>query len=590
MEHSWANPILDHRLFNAFYLMSTPQTFLTILLLILTASTHAGQTGQSEAVKIYPSAIHAGSLLGSSVSISEDWLASGSPSGPNSFGSVEIFKWTQSGWELFQVIGSPTPGVGHAFGDDVVIDGDRLLVGAPGWGTSFPSSHPHFNSGRAHLFEWTGSTWQYAFSFRPTIPDVHYGSPKGSRFGDSVQMQGNRMAISAKEVFPAQQNGSGVVYMYQLVSGTWQPDGVLRPDLMNPDPVFGFWGSFGSSISLDNDRIAVGSSTLEGFVSVWKRTPTNWELEDHIYSPIASSTACDSRFGYSVSLDGHRLAIGLSSWCDFWIPHWPSLVTIEEFNGTNWQRTQIIQDANLLPGGERANMGEGTALDGDLLLIGSPGFRTANWTDPRLWLYQHTPGQGFQPLKIFKHNTLPINNGNGVLGRRIAFEPERGWIISGDARYQYPANTIHGFATGAVLHFDMELGQDLACTGSLNTTGKASRLAVTGSLAVHQDRLTLHASNLPPGEFSLFLYGQPGPPLPIQSGGALCLTGGVHRMLPPGRVGTWGQRVLDIDFSVPREAANLLPGTTWAFQVWHRDNFFGTSYTGTTNAVEATMQ
>lgn len=265
--------------------------------------------------------------------------------------------------------------------------------------------------------------------------------------------------------------------------------------------------------------------------------------------------------------------------------------TIEEFSNGQWNRVQIINDAALEPGGEKAHMGAGLAMEGTLLCIGVPSMRTGTGLDGEIRLYEYVSGQYFQPRKIFKHANPSRNPFNTQLGRAIELDTERGMILAGDSIFQYDSLTAPiGWAQGAVLHFDMELGQSLTCQGTLNSTGRTSHLAVTGSLSVAADQLTLHASQIPTGEFALFLYGQPGPVVPIASGGLLCLTGGVSRMMPPGPAGQLGQRVLDIDYTVPREAANLMPGTTWAFQVWHRDHVNGQSVTGTSNAVQVMMQ
>ncbi|HPF15427.1 MAG TPA: hypothetical protein PLJ12_14280, partial [Planctomycetota bacterium] len=66
-------------------------------------------------------------------------------------------------------------------------------------------------------------------------------------------------------------------------------------------------------------------------------------------------------------------------------------------------------------------------------------------------------------------------------------------------------------------------------------------------------------------------------------------SGPVNRLQPAGIVGSTGERLLDIDFTIPREAANLIAGTTWAFQAWHRDYAFQ-SFTSTTNAVSVVLE
>ncbi len=564
---------------------------LAFLATLLFSGSSLGQTVQNEAVEIRPTP-EVETRFGISVAVSDDWMAVGDFIGDSHQGSVDMYKWTTAGWDWFQQITSPEPGLGYRFGNRLDLDGSRLIVGSPGWGWYQGGfGTPYFMSGKAFLFEWDGVAWNLALTLRPTVTDINTNTVEGSQYGSSVQIEGDRMAISASQTNPIQGNGSGVVYMYQRLLGNWQLEQVLFPNIGNPAPGIGYWAAFGYSLSLDGDRIAISApGAFDGMASVWKKTSAGWQVEAYFASPLGASSSCTQWFGASVSLSGNRLAIGMPSVCAIANPFWPSAVTIEEFAGGQWQRTQIIQDGNLQPGGEKALMGAALELIGDLLCIGMPGMRMGTERAAEIRLYEYVQGSGFQAQKSFRHRNAPLFD-NVALGYQIAFDPERGRIIGGDPWYQYTSPTSPlGWAGGDVLHFDMELGEDLVCQGTQNSSGRASHLAVTGSLNVAEDRLTLHGSGLPPGEFALFLYGQPGPTFPILTGGQLCLTGGVSRMMPPGPVGHWGQRVQEIDFTVPREAANLMPGTTWAFQVWHRDFIGGASVTGTTNAVRVTMQ
>ncbi len=383
---------------------------------------------------------------------------------------------------------------------------------------------------------------------------------------------------------------SGLAYIYKRVAGQWTIDQIIEP----PPIDWGFkWSSFGTRLDLDGDRLVVsGFGNTEGMVFLFELSANGWQLEAHFDSPIPGAGFVSRAFGYSVSLDGHRLAVGTPSFnCSNAVC--PSVVAIFEKQGQDWVRTQVLDEINSEPGNEHGRFGTDLKLEGDYLLASLPGQNHIGTPRGEARLYKYQAGQGFQLQTVYRHRDYPAS-ANSLLGMEVDADFERGILVAGDPNYHYlePASANgNGYAFGAVLMFDMPLGQQLTCPGSPNTFGDAGHLSVMGSLAVSDSSLTLHASQLPPGKLALFLYGQSGMPYNIQSGGQLCITGGIYRMLPAGLIGEWGERILDVDFTLPREAQNLMPGTTWAFQVWHRDLVPGLpSFTGTTNAVEVLLQ
>ena len=110
----------------------------------------------------------------------------------------------------------------------------------------------------------------------------------------------------------------GAVYIFKRTGTTW----ALEQEIS--DQSSGFTSLlrgdvFGSSVSLDGDRLAAGalyddghSGSSTGAVYVFKRTGTTWALEQEISDQSSGFTAlrADDWFGNSVSLDGDRLAVG----------------------------------------------------------------------------------------------------------------------------------------------------------------------------------------------------------------------------------------------------------------------------------------
>ncbi len=575
---------------------------LALLLVCSVAATPSFPQGfQNESVLFHSVTDDYYTGFGKSVAISDDWLmvSDWGRRGTEGTGAVDVFRHTEAGWLWHQEILSAEPRHGSQFGSRIALDGDTLVVGAPTWGWfEDRPDDPYFASGKAFVYELQGNNWSHTITLRPTIPDAWRGDFNGAGFGRSVAVNENRIAVSCTGTYAIAETGrGGIVYTYKRVGGLWVVD---HPIICPACPLPGlpncggsYWSSFGANIELDGDRLVIPAPFgFEGMVSTWLATASGWQSEAFISSPIPAAPPLSEprHFGDGVSLDGNRMAIGLtSSSCNN--PPCPSLVAIYELQGSNWVRVQILDEINAEPGSVHAQFGADIKLKGDTLFASAIGMQHGSRSVAQIRRYDYTPGYGFQLTQKFRHKDLPTISPNSTLGDSFDVNFEQGWLIAGDRNYAYSsATTAYGWAAGTALFFDLELGHQLTCQGSNNTSGHQSHLAITGSLAVNEDRLTLHATHLPPGELALFLYGQPWQTWSIPSGGDLCLGGAIHRLPPPGLVGPLGERFMALDFSTPRESANLLAGTTWGFQVWYRDRIPGWTFTGTTNAIEILLQ
>lgn len=112
-----------------------------------------------------------------------------------------------------------------------------------------------------------------------------------------------------------------------------------------------------------------------------------------------------------------------------------------------------------------------------------------------------------------------------------------------------------------------------------NSTGVGASLLGSGSLSVSSNTGSLTATLLPPGAFGMFLTSQTLQPSTIQGTGAtLCLGGNIGRFNGPGQIGVSdaaGTLPFDLDLGAlpqPMGSVAALPGQTWYFQAWFRDN------------------
>jgi len=155
-------------------------------------------------------------------------------------------------WTLQQRIDSPrynatigTGDSGEHFGYSVSLDGDRLFIGAANENFN-DNGTIRYSSGAVYLYEKSpGGSW--TFKTKITAPD-RTGS---DYFGYGVDVDGDRLMIGAQRSISGYK---GEVYVYQLVNGEWtyQNRKIIAQDAQNNK-------NFGRSLSLDGDRLLVGS-------------------------------------------------------------------------------------------------------------------------------------------------------------------------------------------------------------------------------------------------------------------------------------------------------------------------------------------
>ncbi len=140
-------------------------------------------------------------------------------------------------------------GIGDNFGISTAInpvDPNVIIVGA------YLDDDNGFNSGSAYVFRYNPDSELWAQEQKLTAWD---GDPN-DRFGWSVAVWGNVAMVGARlDEDPEQDTGSVYVFGYDAPSETW----VQQQKLIPSDTQF--HGRFGSSVSLQGDRVLIGAST-----------------------------------------------------------------------------------------------------------------------------------------------------------------------------------------------------------------------------------------------------------------------------------------------------------------------------------------
>jgi len=244
----------------------------------------------------------------------------GQPS-PTADPSVVIWSRTdpRSKWVLEERLAPPAPPTGALprFGSTVATTGDRIAVAEPrrsnGAGMPF---------GRVYIYRSDADGWmRTAEILRPM------GSWSGPNHTYDLVFDGDRLLVGDALAFGSANNPwlvSGRVHIYELASvdpktgsESWEFVASLAPP--GPTP---FTDGFGRSLSLDGDRLAVGSYSgpnavlaPHGSVHIFRRdpaSPSGWTHETEIL-PIGFEPhyqfESEAFFGGHVDLDGDLLVI-----------------------------------------------------------------------------------------------------------------------------------------------------------------------------------------------------------------------------------------------------------------------------------------
>ena len=216
-----------------------------------------------------------GDQFGWSVAIDGDLLAVGAPfrnEGKQGAGAVYLFRYDGNTWvpdESQQKLTASDPEVYGNFGFSVALDGDKLVVGAPG-------------SNLAYVFDrQQDGKWLPADT--PSLPDA-------ARFGFAVVVRNGRVVVGDP--------GRGLAFV--LDQGAWVQLPAQAPFL-------------GCALAFHGDTVVVGApsflhpfapATGAGSVHLFKLQGTTW-VEEHVLElPYAGG------FGSSVSFNGNFLVVG----------------------------------------------------------------------------------------------------------------------------------------------------------------------------------------------------------------------------------------------------------------------------------------
>lgn len=336
-------------------------------------------------------------FFGWSVDVSGDTAVVGAWGVDVDRGSAYVFEraggvWTQQA-QLFASDGEEN----NEFGTSVSIDGDTILVGAPGDDTPTGDT-----SGSAYVFVRSGGLWQEQAHLLPT-------GPFDKLFGWSVTVEDDTALIG----MPNQPSTSArATYVFTRAGSIWTQQARLVPvgNLANQ--------YFGESVALSDDTAVIGApwtpQTITfgpGSAYVFVRSGTSWTEQTRLFP----SDQQRRPFGISVALSGDTAVV-----TDIGDDSTAAVLGagfVFTRSGSSWtEQSQLVAFDGMV----RDFFGSSVALSGETILIGASNDTTAAGIDRAGSVY--TFGLSGEPTTYWcvDGSVVTINDGSTPTGTYVA--------------------------------------------------------------------------------------------------------------------------------------------------------------------------
>lgn len=250
------------------------------------------------------------------------------------------------------------------FGSSVAIQGNYAVVGAP-----FHAG----GRGRAFVFERAATGW--ADAQRVAVLDPSSPAP-GQRFGHSVAIDGNTIAVGAYRATVGGTTEAGAVHVFEMPAGGWAStteDAVLTASSTTPRSWLGW------SVAVSGNAVVAGAygATIagqsgQGAAYVYTRPTSGWTDKTENAVLVSSDGASFDAFGISVAIQYRTIAVGASGANVGSQSNQGALYVFERPLGQSWMAATQVAKMTASDGQQRDALHQ-VALDRDTLVGGAPG-------------------------------------------------------------------------------------------------------------------------------------------------------------------------------------------------------------------------
>ncbi|MEL6442745.1 MAG: T9SS type A sorting domain-containing protein [Bacteroidota bacterium] len=293
-------------------------------------------------------------------------------------------------------------------------------------------------------------------------------SAAGDQFAFDLDIDGDRLLVGRPYDDTAGPE-AGAALVYDYVNGAWSLSATLLP------PTTTGFELAGSAVALDGDRAVLGGyfkDNYTGIVHVYERTGTAWSLTATL---APSDASAGQGFGYSLALDGDRLAISALG-DDTGATDAGAVYVFDYANGA-WSQT--VKLAAAVPK-QAATLGFSVDVDGPRVIAGAPIGVTTPGDGGAAYVFTET-GNGWTEA-ILQASSQSIGD---RVGQSVALDGTRAVVGA------YNDDTV-AVQAGAAYVFDLA-GSTWSETAKLIGSVTHSYQQVGTAVAVAGDRIVVGA-------------------------------------------------------------------------------------------------
>ena len=364
-----------------------------------------GWANATEVAKLTASDGVAYDFFGGSVAISDNTIvigADGDDDNGGHSGSTYVYVRPDTGWVTTSETAKLTASDGASgdmFGVSVAISGNTIAVGT--WGEDNSNGT---DAGSAYIYVRPSAGWvtTNTYSAKLTASD---GQPE-DYFGKDIAISGDMVVVGYGGWM-----GNGSAYIYMRPAGTgWVTTSTYNAKLTASDGAAG--DDFGYSVAISGDTVVVGAyydddnGDASGSAYVYVRPISGWADTFETAKLTASDGAAHDSFGSSVAISDDTIAVGAGGNDDNGDISGSAYIYVKP--DTGWANATETAKFLASDGIEYDQFGESVALDGDTLIVGSPGGASAvhypslgaayifqngfcsktsgNWGTPSIWV------------------------------------------------------------------------------------------------------------------------------------------------------------------------------------------------------------
>lgn len=300
-----------------------------------------------------PAGINPGDLFGAGISVDHNTVVVGAPAANQVF----VYRLEGDALVLEDTIDVPAGFTAAQFGAAVAVQGDSLVIGAPG--QPAPPGNGRkvaANALAAALFRRLSPTSGWMLSGRIPRDDM---STNDDQFGASVAISGTSVLVGAPNDGVGDSGGrSGAAYLFDITNDTVVMEDKVKP----PAPEVG--QRFGAAVAIRRGKAAVGApgsglSGRPGSVDIFDALAG---ALDRVGGVTGSSSGSNAGFGTSVAVTGATVAVGAPGEAS-------DTGAAYVFNSATLQQTQRLQPQNPVTGGR---FGQAVASSGGRTAVGAP--------------------------------------------------------------------------------------------------------------------------------------------------------------------------------------------------------------------------